>query len=170
MLAIVRWSGDLPVLVAGGTGVRVALGRGGVGAGKREGDGMTPRGVLPLRRILVRADRLGAGELSVPAGGVAVARIAPSDGWCDDPDHADYNTAVTLPHGGRHERLWRDDGVYDIVGVLGWNDAPVVRGRGSAIFVHLANDEFGPTEGCIALARADLLALLGAGLSGIEVT
>ena len=169
MLAVVERSAGSAVLRAGGVRMRVALGRGGAGAGKREGDGMTPLGMLPLRRILVRADRLSARELPLPADGIGVGRIAPCDGWCDDPDHADYNRAVTLPHGGRHERLWRQDGVYDIIGVLGWNDSPVVRGRGSAIFLHVAGDGFGPTEGCLALARADLLALLGAGLSGIEV-
>lgn len=169
MLAVVERHGGSAVLLAGGKRVPVALGRGGVGVDKREGDGMTPLGILPLRRVLVRADRLAAGELPVLAGGVAQGRIAPCDGWCDDPEHADYNTAVTLPHSGRCERLWRQDGVYDIVGILGWNDASVVRGRGSAIFLHVASDGFGPTEGCLALARADLLALLGAGLSGIEV-
>lgn len=169
MLAVVERVGGSAVLYAGRTRVRVALGRGGAGANKREGDGMTPLGVLPLRRVLVRADRLAAGELPVLSGGVTGGRIGPCDGWCDDPEHADYNTAVTLPHGGRHERLWREDGIYDIVGVLGWNDAPVMCMRGSAIFLHVAGCEFGPTEGCLALARSDLLALLGAGLSGIEV-
>ena len=169
MLGVVERSAGSAVLRAGTTRVRVALGRGGAGAGKREGDGMTPLGILPLRRVLFRADRLAAGELPGLAAGVPNGRIAPLDGWCDDPRHADYNTAVTLPHDGRHERLWREDGAYDIVGVLGWNDAPVVRGLGSAIFLHVAGDGFGPTEGCLALARADLLALLQAGLDGIEV-
>ncbi len=169
MLAVVDRFGGAAVLRAGAARLRVALGRGGAGADKREGDGMTPLGILPLRRVLVRADRLAAGELPVLAAGVTGGRIGPLDGWCDDPEHADYNTAVTLPHAGRHERLWRQDGIYDIVGVLGWNDAPVKRGRGSAIFLHVAGDGFGPTEGCVALARADLLALLGAGLSGVEV-
>ena len=169
MLAVVERLGGSAVLQAGGTRVQVALGRSGAGADKHEGDGMTPLGILPLRRVLVRADRLGACELPVLAGGVLGGRIAPLDGWCDDPGHADYNTAITLPHDGHHERLWREDGAYDILGVLGWNDLPVVPGRGSAIFLHVAGSMFGPTEGCLALARADLLGLLGAGLSGVEV-
>ena len=169
MLAVVDRFGGSAVLRAGAARLRVALGRGGAGADKREGDGMTPLGILPLRRVLVRADRLGARELPALADGVGGGRIAPLDGWCDDPGHVDYNIAVTLPHAGRHERLWREDGVYDIVGVLGWNDAPVVRGRGSAIFLHVAGPEFGPTEGCIAMARADLVSLLSAGLTGIRV-
>ena len=76
---------------------------------------------------------------------------------------------VLLPHSGSHERLWRDDRLYDIIGVLGWNDDPVVRGRGSAIFLHLTGPGGGPTAGCIALEREALLQVLAAGLTGIEV-
>lgn len=170
MLGIVEELDGTAFLTAGRMRVRVVLGHGGVAADKWEGDGATPSGVLTLRRVLVRADRFAAGELPVFAAGIPGGRIAPFDGWCDDPGHADYNTAVTLPHDGRHERLWREDGAYDIVGILGWNDAPVIRGRGSAIFLHVAGSKFGPTEGCVALARADLLAVLEAGLSGVEVT
>ncbi len=148
----------------GGQTWRAAIGRGGVRADKREGDGATPPGLLALRRVLYRADRVPRPEAAVP-----VEPIAPTDGWSDDPQHADYNRMVTLPHPGRHETLWRDDGVYDVVGVLGWNDAPVVRGRGSAIFLHVARPDFAPTEGCVAVARPDLLAVLAAGLTAIRV-
>jgi len=143
---------------------RAALGRGGVRTDKMEGDGATPRALLPLRRVLYRADRGPAPRTLVP-----IEPIAPTDGWCDDPAHRDYNRAVTLPHDGRHEALWRDDGAYDIVGVLGWNDAPVVRNRGSAIFLHVARPDYAPTEGCVALAVADLRALLALGITGISV-
>ncbi len=169
MRALVERFGCESVLRTGARQVRVALGRGGVRADKREGDGATPWGLLPLRGILYRADRLTAADRAVLAGTLPSAPIARCDGWCDDPSHADYNTAVTLPHPARHECLWREDDLYDIVGVLGWNDDPVVGGRGSAIFLHVAADGFTPTEGCLALARPDLLALLGAGLSEIEV-
>lgn len=143
---------------------RCALGRGGVRRGKLEGDGATPAGLLPLRRVLYRADRGAA-----PACAVPVEPIAPNDGWCDDASHPAYNTAIRLPHDARHEELWRQDPVYDIVGVLGWNDAPVVRGRGSAIFLHLARPGYPPTEGCIALEARDLRALLATGVTGFEV-
>ena len=144
---------------------RCALGAGGVRADKREGDGATPAGLLPLRRVLYRADRVAA-----PAGlSVRAEPIAPADGWCDDPGHPDYNRQVALPHPARHERLWREDRLYDILGVLGWNDAPVVRGRGSAIFLHFARPDLGPTEGCVALPERELRALLAAGLDGVEV-
>jgi L,D-peptidoglycan transpeptidase YkuD (ErfK/YbiS/YcfS/YnhG family) len=144
--------------------LRCALGRGGVRADKREGDGATPVGDLPLRRVLYRADRGAA-----PACRVPVEPLSPDDGWCDDPAHRDYNRAVRLPHPARHERMWREDGAYDIVGVLGWNDAPVERGRGSAIFLHLARPDYAPTEGCVALSERDLRAVLAAGLRGILV-
>ena len=147
-----------------GEAYRAALGRGGVRADKSEGDGATPLGLLPLRRVLYRADRGGLPSCAVP-----VELLSPEDGWCDDPDHVDYNRMVRLPHPARHERLWRDDAVYDLIGVLGWNDAPVVRGRGSAIFLHVARPDFAPTEGCIALPGPVLCHLLAAGLDEIEV-
>jgi len=144
---------------------RCALGRAGIvpAEAKREGDGATPAAVLPLRRLLFRADRLPR-----PTAAVPVEPIAPDDGWCDDPGDPAYNRMVRLPHPARHERLWREDGLYDLVGVLGWNDAPTVPGRGSAIFLHVASPGLGPTEGCIALALPDLLAVLP-GLRAIEV-
>ena len=143
---------------------RVALGRGGVRAGKQEGDGATPSGLLPLRRVFYRADRGARPQAAVP-----VEPLAPTDGWCDDPADARYNTRVRLPCEARHEHLWRDDGLYDIIGVLGWNDAPVERGRGSAIFLHIAQPDWRPTDGCIALAESDLRVLLAAGLTGMLV-
>jgi L,D-peptidoglycan transpeptidase YkuD (ErfK/YbiS/YcfS/YnhG family) len=159
--AVVRPDGWL--LVAGQM-FRAALGRGGVRADKREGDGATPAGVMALRRVFYRAGR-GA----IPACAVPIEPTAPDDGWCDDPAHADYNQMVRLPHDGRCEELWRGDGVYDLVGVLGWNDAPVVRGRGSAIFLHVARPDFSPTEGCVALALADLRRVLALGVTEVEV-
>jgi L,D-peptidoglycan transpeptidase YkuD (ErfK/YbiS/YcfS/YnhG family) len=158
------------IVHAGGTAewrgrlMRCALGRGGVSTAKREGDGATPVGRLPMRRALYRPDREAP-----PATALACAPIAPTNGWCDDPADAAYNTAVRLPHAGGHERLWRDDRVYDLVVVLGWNDDPPVPGRGSAIFLHLARDGYAPTEGCVALARADMLALLAEARPGDAV-
>jgi L,D-peptidoglycan transpeptidase YkuD (ErfK/YbiS/YcfS/YnhG family) len=143
---------------------RAALGRGGVRVEKMEGDAATPAGLLALRRVLYRADRLRRPQAAVP-----LLPLAPHDGWCDDPADRAYNQPVRLPYAARHEELWRSDAVYDVIGVLGWNDAPVVRGRGSAIFLHVARPDYAPTEGCVALALPDLLALLEAGLSGIDV-
>jgi L,D-peptidoglycan transpeptidase YkuD (ErfK/YbiS/YcfS/YnhG family) len=144
---------------------RVALGRAGVGIHKQEGDGTTPAGLLPLRRVLYRLDRLPAPDCAVP-----IEPIGDTDGWCDDPAHRDYNRPVRLPHEARCEELWRQDGLYDVVGVLGWNDAPVERGRGSAIFLHVAWQDYGPTEGCVALALPDLLRVLALGMTALLVT
>jgi L,D-peptidoglycan transpeptidase YkuD (ErfK/YbiS/YcfS/YnhG family) len=161
MQAVVHPQGRL---VLGGLVFRAALGRGGVTGEKREGDGATPTGLLPLRRVLYRADRVRTPDCTV-----SVEPIAPNDGWCDDPLNSDYNRMVRLPHDGSHEELWRQDTLYDLVGVLGWNDAPVQRGRGSAIFLHVARADYGPTEGCVALALDDLQRVLAAGLTEVLV-
>ncbi len=153
-------------LMLDGLVLRCALGKGGVRppTEKREGDGATPAARMPLRRVLFRADRLPPPRCAVP-----VEPLAPDDGWCDDPGHRAYNRPVRLPFEASHERLWRDDAVYDIIGVLGWNDDPVERHRGSAIFLHLARPDYRPTEGCVALALPDLRTTLAAGLRGVEV-
>jgi L,D-peptidoglycan transpeptidase YkuD (ErfK/YbiS/YcfS/YnhG family) len=143
---------------------RAVLGRAGIAVHKQEGDEATPAGLLKLRRVLFRADRLPRPDCAVPA-----EPLAPDDGWCDDSGHTDYNRMVRLPHPGRHEALWRADGVYDIVGVLGWNDAPVRQGHGSAIFLHVARPDLAPTQGCIALRLPDLRRVLAAGLTEILV-
>ncbi|GAB0118608.1 L,D-transpeptidase family protein [Acidisoma sp. 7E03] len=140
------------------------FGRGGIRTDKEEGDGATPVGLLPLRRVFYRADRVPPPRAAVP-----IEPLAPQDGWCDDPADKAYNRYVRLPYAGRHEALWRDDHVYDVVGVLGWNDDPPVSGRGSAIFLHLTTLERGPTAGCIALDLVHLREVLANGLLGIEV-
>jgi len=136
---------------------RCALGRAGVRLDKREGDGATPQARMALRGVLYRPDRLAR-----PDTGLPVRALTPMDGWCDDPAAPDYNRPVALPHAARHERLWREDAIYDVIVELGWNDDPVLPGRGSAIFLHVARPHYAPTEGCVALARDDLLALLAA--------
>ncbi len=131
------------------------LGRSGIRADKVEGDGATPSGSFALRRVLYRPDRLPPPRTALP-----VAALNPHDGWCDDPDDLLYNQHIRLPFSARHEILWRDDGVYDVIVILGHNDAPVVPHKGSAIFMHVATPDRTPTEGCIALARQDLLTIL----------
>ncbi len=145
--------------------MRAAIGRGGISRHKAEGDGATPAGRLPLLRVLYRADRVHKPRTPLPT-----EPIAEQDGWCDDPLDGAYNTQVRLPYPARHEELWRRDALYDVVGVLGWNTRPVVRGQGSAIFLHVAKPDYAPTEGCVALSLTDLRQLLEDGLSGIAVT
>jgi len=136
---------------------RCALGKGGVVAApdKREGDGKSPLGVWPIRRVLFRPDK---GDR--PATRLPTKAMERDDGWCDAPGDPAYNRPVKLPHPASAERMWRDDDVYDLVCVLAHNDDPPVSGLGSAIFLHLARPDYAPTEGCVALSREDMLDLL----------
>jgi L,D-peptidoglycan transpeptidase YkuD (ErfK/YbiS/YcfS/YnhG family) len=134
---------------------RCAIGKGGFAADKREGDGATPLGVFPLRECWYRADRL-----QMPQTGLPIRVIEQNDGWCDDPESPDYNKHVTLPYSFSHEELWRQDSRYDLIVPLGYNDGPVLPGKGSAIFMHIAAPDYSGTEGCIALAQEDLLEVL----------
>jgi L,D-peptidoglycan transpeptidase YkuD (ErfK/YbiS/YcfS/YnhG family) len=134
---------------------RAAIGRGSVRPLKREGDGGTPLGRFPIRRVLYRADRAFRPRVPLP-----VRAIREADGWCDDPSDRNYNRLITLPSLRSAEGLKRADHLYDLVLVLGYNDRPRIKGRGSAIFVHLARPSYTPTEGCIAFSRGDLLAVL----------
>jgi L,D-peptidoglycan transpeptidase YkuD (ErfK/YbiS/YcfS/YnhG family) len=152
-------------LRAAGRRLRCALGRAGITGEKREGDGATPVGTWPLRRVFWRPDRLD-GAPAVGRSGLAVSALTPDLGWCDDPAHSDYNRLIRRPHPARHEILWRADGLYDVIVVLGYNDDPPAAGRGSAIFLHCALPTQGgdaalrPTAGCVALPRAVLLDVL----------
>jgi L,D-peptidoglycan transpeptidase YkuD (ErfK/YbiS/YcfS/YnhG family) len=132
-----------------------ALGRAGITGDKREGDHATPRGLLVMREAFYRADRLARPLIRLP-----IRPLEPHDGWCDDPLDRCYNRPVRHPYPASAERLWREDHLYDLIVVLGHNDQPPVPGRGSAIFLHVARPDFGPTEGCVALQLEDLLALL----------
>lgn len=134
-----------------------ALGRSGVVAenAKREGDGATPAGRFALRRVLWRADRGAPPPTALPC-----AAIDRNDGWCDDPARPEYNRKVRFPFAGSAEHLWRDDALYDLIVVLGHNDAPPRPGLGSAIFLHVAAPGLAPTEGCVAMERPLLRALV----------
>jgi L,D-peptidoglycan transpeptidase YkuD (ErfK/YbiS/YcfS/YnhG family) len=148
-----------------GHGVRpAALGRTGIRALKREGDGGTPLGRFSVRQVLYRADRIGPPRTLLP-----VHAIRDHDGWCDDPADRNYNRLIRLPSRRGVEGLKRADHLYDLVLVLGYNDLPRVKGKGSAIFVHLARPGFTPTDGCIALDRHDLTMLLAELKLGSEI-
>lgn len=122
---------------------------------KREGDGATPIGRWLMRRVLFRPDRIENIETALP-----LSAISPQDGWCDAPSDSAYNQQVVLPYPASHEILWRADHVYDILVVLDHNSEPVVPGRGSAIFLHLARENYEATEGCVALAQPHLQQVL----------
>lgn len=131
---------------------RCALGRGGIKADKREGDGGTPIGRFALRRVFYRGD--------APRSSLPLQATRQNDGWCDAPDDIAYNRHVLLPYAASHEEMWRNDHLYDRVLVIGHNDDPVITGLGSAVFIHLAHDDYRPTAGCVAFARDDLEEIL----------
>ena len=132
-----------------------ALGWGGVNDYKEEGDGVTPYGEFPMREVYYRSDRVEKPFTDLP-----VKELTPEDAWCDDPDCSSYNSFVKLPHEGSYENLWRDDGVYDVIVPLGYNDDPVVPGKGSAIFMHVTQPKPYHTDGSVALKLEDLLKVL----------
>jgi L,D-peptidoglycan transpeptidase YkuD (ErfK/YbiS/YcfS/YnhG family) len=134
---------------------RCVVGAGGVREDKVEGDAATPAGEFPLRRIYFRNDRLVLPKVHLPA-----RPIAEHDGWCDDPRSPAYNKLVHVPNEWSHEKMWRDDGLYDLVVVVGYNDDPPEGEWGSAIFLHIARDDLNPTQGCVAFARDDMMELL----------
>lgn len=131
------------------------LGKAGLTADKKEGDNKTPVGCFPLKECWYRADKIPAPITVLP-----LRIIQQDDGWCDDVRSPFYNQHVKLPFEGSHETLWRDDDKYDIIVTLGYNDRPLIPGKGSAIFLHLADPDWGPTQGCVGLKYPDMLEVL----------
>ena len=144
------------VLRVGPVLMPAALGRGGIRADKREGDGGTPRGRFHPIRLWWRADRLARPRTLLP-----VRRIGRNQAWCEDPGDRRYNRPFIRSANEPGDRLWRDDGLYDLVLEIDHNVRPRIAGRGSAVFVHIARPGFTPTAGCVALRRHDLKRLLG---------
>src|SRR4051812_37610842 len=142
-------------LIAGVQTIPVALGRGGIRADKREGDGATPRGTFHPLRIWWRADRHVRPRALLP-----VRVIGPQDAWCEDPGDRHYNQPVQLAPGRTGDRLMRDDRLYDFIIEIDHNTNPRIPGRGSAVFLHLARPDFSPTAGCVSMTRHAMLRLL----------
>jgi len=135
-----------------------SLGRSGILSPKVEGDGGTPGGTFPLRDAWYRADRIRRPDTRLP-----LHATNPTDGWCDEPSDRSYNRAVRLPYPADAEQMWRDDHLYDLLAVVGYNDQPVVPGAGSAIFLHVVHEQNGaflPTSGCISMRIEHLTYLL----------
>ncbi|MEA2863428.1 MAG: hypothetical protein QOC84_1384 [Bradyrhizobium sp.] len=142
-------------LIADGQAVPVALGRGGIRANKREGDGGTPRGMFRPRQLWWRADRNPRPLTFLP-----IRAIGPEDAWCEDPDSRHYNQPVRLDRTHAGDRLTRDDRLYDFIVEIDHNTSPRIKGRGSAVFFHLARENFGPTAGCVSITKSAMLRLL----------
>ena len=142
-------------LFAGGLVLPVALGRSGIRALKREGDGTTPSGRFRPVRLWWRADRAPRPRTRLP-----VRPIDPHDAWCEDPADRRYNRPFRRSASEPGDRLLRTDGLYDMLIEIDHNTRPRVAFRGSAVFIHVARDGLAPTAGCVALRRRDLERLL----------
>jgi L,D-peptidoglycan transpeptidase YkuD (ErfK/YbiS/YcfS/YnhG family) len=143
------------LLIAGPRAIPVALGRAGIKANKFEGDGATPAGRFHPRRLWWRADRLPRPHSTLP-----IRQISAADAWCEDPADRRYNHPFRRSTQEPGDRLRRADGLYDVIVEIDHNTRPRVAGRGSAVFIHVAREGFGPTAGCVALPRAELLRLV----------
>lgn len=146
--------------------VPCVIGRNGYSTQKREGDGKTPLGTFPIRRLWIRHDRI----IPPPPTTFDIRPITPQCGWADDPADAAYNRHICLPHHYHSEHLYRDDHLYDIFFELGINDAPPYANKGSALFLHLAREDFAATEGCIALAHSDMMHLVATLVAPAKIT
>ncbi len=142
-------------LTADGWTVPVALGRGGILANKREGDGGTPQGIFHPLRLWWRADRHPRPRTFLP-----VRAIRPEDAWCEDQNDRHYNQPIRLDGDQPGDRLRREDHLYDFIVEIDHNSAPRVAGRGSAVFLHLARTNFSATAGCVSMTKSAMLRLL----------
>ncbi|MGV7215321.1 L,D-transpeptidase family protein [Bradyrhizobium sp. UFLA05-112] len=142
-------------LTAGPLTIPVALGRGGIRADKREGDGGTPKGSFRPRQLWWRGDRHNRPQTFLPT-----RAIQPDDAWCEDPADRHYNRPIRRGAGQGGDRLTRADHLYDFIVEIDHNTRPRIPGRGSAVFLHLARDNFGPTAGCVSMRQAAMVQLL----------
>jgi L,D-peptidoglycan transpeptidase YkuD (ErfK/YbiS/YcfS/YnhG family) len=134
---------------------KCALGKAGIGKKKREGDNVTPTGTFKIVKIYYRSDRV-----KKISSKLRLIEITKNMGWCDDPNSKNYNQLINLPNRDGHEKLFKKNNIYDIIVVLNYNMKPVIKNKGSAIFIHVAKKNYQPTQGCIALKKNDLLKLL----------
>jgi L,D-peptidoglycan transpeptidase YkuD (ErfK/YbiS/YcfS/YnhG family) len=134
---------------------RCALGKAGIKKKEKEGDNITPKGIFKITRIYYRADKINNITTSIKK-----VKIKKNMGWCDDPNSNFYNKQIKLPSKYSHEKLYRKDSLYDLVLVLNYNTNPIIKNKGSAIFLHIANDSYKRTKGCIALKKKHLVLLI----------
>ena len=134
---------------------RCSLGKAGIKKKEREGDNITPKGIFKIIKIYYRADRIK--KIKIP---IQTIKIRKNIGWCDDSKSKHYNKQINLPTNYTHEKLYRDDNLYDLIAVLNYNSNPVIKNKGSAIFIHIARRSYKKTKGCIALKKKDLIQLI----------
>tara|TARA_Y100000768_G_C23829014_1_gene610367 strand:- start:415 stop:909 length:495 start_codon:yes stop_codon:yes gene_type:complete len=131
---------------------KCSIGYNGLTKNKSEGDGCSPIGTFKINRILYRHDKINNQKFTINS-----KIIRERDGWCDDIESDLYNQQITFPISHSAEQLYRDDDLYDIVCVIDYNLNPIIRGKGSAIFLHVANEDYAPTQGCVAINKDELL-------------
>lgn len=138
-----------------GVSLFCVFGRDGVTKDKVEGDWKTPIGTFPIKKIFYRKDKIPNLETQIEC-----IPLSPDDAWCDDTGKEEYNTFIKLPFDGSYENLWRDDDMYDVIIVIGYNDNPIIKEKGSAIFIHIAKENMEYTKGCLAIKKEDMLTLI----------
>ena len=134
---------------------RCSFGKGGIGKKRKEGDNITPKGIYRIVNVYYRQDRI-----KKILSKLKLAKIKKNMGWCDDPDSKNYNQLIKVPVKYSHEKLFRSDNIYDLIIVLNYNMTPVIRNKGSAIFIHIAKKNYNKTVGCIALKKTHLVKLI----------
>ena len=135
--------------------VKCAIGKRGIGQKNKEGDLITPIGQYKIRYILYRKDRIKKIQSKLKK-----IVIKKSMGWCDDTKSKKYNKLINLPFNYKYERLFRSENIYDIILVLNYNMSPIIKNKGSAIFIHVAKKNYKKTQGCVAVKKSDLLKIL----------
>ena len=134
---------------------RCSLGKGGIRKKKKEGDNITPRGIFKITSIYYRPDRIKTISTQLKK-----IKITKNIGWCDDPKSNFYNKEIKLPNKFSHEKFYRKDNLYDIIAILNYNTKPIIKNKGSAIFIHIANNNYKPTAGCVGIKKSNLIKLL----------
>ena len=134
---------------------KCAIGKRGIGLKKKEGDLITPKGKYKIKYILYRKDRIKRIQSKIKK--IAITKRM---GWCDDPKSKDYNKLIKLPTNYRYEKLYRKENIYDLILVLNFNMRPIVKKKGSAIFIHIAKKKYKKTEGCVAVNKVSLLKII----------
>tara|TARA_Y100001970_G_C14192981_1_gene836455 strand:+ start:1151 stop:1645 length:495 start_codon:yes stop_codon:yes gene_type:complete len=131
---------------------KCSIGFNGLSDNKSEGDGCTPIGTFKINKVLYRPDKIKDCKFLIDS-----EVIEKLDGWCDDVNSDFYNQKIIFPFESSAEHLYRNDDLYDIVCVIDYNLNPIIKGKGSAIFLHVATDDYLPTQGCIAIKKDELL-------------
>ena len=134
---------------------KCSLGKAGIGEKIKEGDKITPKGTYEIVAIYYRSDRIK--KISSKS---KLIEIKKNMGWCDDPKSKKYNQLIKLPNKYGYERLYRRDNIYDLILALNYNMKPIMKNKGSAIFIHVANKNYKSTAGCIGLKKNHLINLV----------